>query len=66
MQALQSKQDLEKSGKFDKPIVTEIKEFTTFYPAEEYHQDYYKKHPIKYKTYRFYSGRELFLKKTWR
>ncbi|MGD9109147.1 MAG: peptide-methionine (S)-S-oxide reductase MsrA [Gammaproteobacteria bacterium] len=63
--AEQSKQALTKSGKFSKPIVTEIKPFTTFYPAEEYHQDYYKKNPIRYKIYRFSSGRDQFLKKTW-
>ena len=63
--ALQSKQDLEESAKFSKPIATEITPFTTFYPAEEYHQDYYKKHSAKYKFYRLYSGREGFLKKTW-
>ena len=63
--AEKSKEDLSKSGKFDKPIVTEILKFTKFYPAEEYHQDYYKKNPIRYRYYRFASGRDQFLKKEW-
>jgi len=63
--AEKSKEELAKSGRFDKPIATEIVKFTTFYEAEEYHQDYYKKHPLKYKYYRYGSGRDQFLKKTW-
>jgi peptide methionine sulfoxide reductase msrA/msrB len=63
--AEKSKEDLSKSGKFDKPIVTEILKFTKFYAAEEYHQDYYKKNPLRYKYYRFASGRDQFLKKEW-
>ncbi len=42
-----------------------IEKFTTFYPAEEYHQDYYKKNPIKYTYYRGNSGRDAFLDKQW-
>ena len=64
--AEESKEKLEKSGKFDKPIVTEIKEATEFYPAEDYHQDYYKKCPIRYQNYKVGSGRESFLKKIWK
>jgi peptide methionine sulfoxide reductase msrA/msrB len=63
--AEKSKEDLGKSGKFDKPVVTEILKFTKFYEAEEYHQDYYKKNPLRYKYYRFGSGRDQFLKKVW-
>jgi peptide methionine sulfoxide reductase msrA/msrB len=63
--AEKSKEDLTKSGKFNKPVVTEIIEFTKFYEAEEYHQDYYKKNPLRYKLYRYNSGRDQFLKKVW-
>jgi peptide methionine sulfoxide reductase msrA/msrB len=63
--AEQSKDRLEKLGKFSKPIVTEIIKFTTFYKAEDYHQDYAKKNPIRYKWYRYHSGRDHFLKKIW-
>jgi peptide methionine sulfoxide reductase msrA/msrB len=63
--AEESKKELEASGRFTKPIVTEILPFTKFYPAEEYHQDYYKKNPIRYEFYRWHSGRDQFLKKTW-
>jgi peptide methionine sulfoxide reductase msrA/msrB len=63
--AEKSKEALSKSGKFKKPIVTEILKFTQFYEAEEYHQDYYKKNPLRYKFYRFNSGRDQFLKKVW-
>lgn len=64
-QAELSKKKLAESGKFSKPIVTEILPATTFYPAEEYHQDYAKKNPIKYKWYRYRSGRDQFLNKSW-
>jgi peptide methionine sulfoxide reductase msrA/msrB len=63
--AEKSKEELNRSGRFDKPIVTEIIKFTKFYEAEEYHQDYYKKHPIRYKFYRYGSGRDQFLEKVW-
>ena len=63
--AEQSKEALAKSGKFDQPIVTEIIPATTFYRAEEYHQDFYKKNPGRYKQYRSGSGRDQFLEKAW-
>jgi len=61
-----SKKALAESGRFDKPIVTVIRPATTFYPAEEYHQDYYKKNPEHYKRYRQGSGRDHFIKEHWR
>lgn len=63
--AEKSKEALEKSGRFNKPVVTEIIEFTKFYEAEEYHQDYYKRHSLKYSYYRHGSGRDHFLSKAW-
>ena len=63
--AEKSKEELGKSGRFSKPVVTEIIKFNRFFDAEEYHQDYYKKNPIRYKYYRHGSGRDQFLKKVW-
>jgi peptide methionine sulfoxide reductase msrA/msrB len=63
--AERSKEVLGKSGIFNKPIVTEIVKYTNFYPAEHYHQDYYKKNPLRYKYYRYNSGRDQFLEKSW-
>ncbi len=63
--AEKSKTELGKSGRFSKPIVTEIIKFNKFFDAEEYHQDYYKKNPIRYKYYRHGSGRDQFLTKIW-
>jgi peptide methionine sulfoxide reductase msrA/msrB len=60
-----SKEKLERSGRFDKPIVTEIVPATQFYPAENYHQDYYRNNPIRYRYYRYGSGRDQFLKSAW-
>lgn len=60
-----SRAALDKSKKFPKPIATAIKPFTTFFPAEDYHQDYYKKNPIRYKYYRYRSGRDDFLERYW-
>jgi len=63
--AEESKAKLERSGRFDKTIVTEIKPAATFYKAEDYHQKYYEKNPIRYKFYRYNSGRDQYLKKKW-
>jgi peptide methionine sulfoxide reductase msrA/msrB len=63
--AEKSKETLDKSGRYDKPIVTEILEATEFYRAENYHQDFYKKNPVRYKTYRYFSGRDKYIKKIW-
>lgn len=64
-EAEQSKINLEQSGRFDKPIVTEILPVATFYPAEDYHQEYHKKKPTHYKRYRKGSGREDFIEQHW-
>ena len=63
--AEKSKERLAESGRFDKPIVTQIIPLKKFYKAEDYHQDYYKKNPLRYKFYRYRSGRDQFLKKVW-
>jgi len=63
--AEKSKADIGKSGRFKKPIVTEIIKASAFYKAEEYHQKYHQKNPIRYKYYRSRSGRDQFLDRTW-
>ena len=63
--ANESKINLELSGRFDKPIATQILEFKVFYRAEEYHQDYYKKNVLNYKLYSSASGREEFKEQHW-
>jgi peptide methionine sulfoxide reductase msrA/msrB len=63
--ALESKRVLEESGRFEGPIVTAILPAATFYPAEDYHQDYHLKNPSRYGAYRQGSGRDAFLKEHW-
>ena len=65
IQALESRAELDRSGRYQKPIVTEILEAKTFYPAEEYHQDYSKNNPLRYSYYRHGSGRDQYLDKVW-
>jgi peptide methionine sulfoxide reductase msrA/msrB len=60
-----SKAKLQSSGLFTHPIATHIREAKTFYPAEDYHQDYYQKDPAHYKGYRQGSGRQDYLERTW-
>lgn len=57
--------ELEASGRYDEPVDIEIVPFEKFYPAEKYHQDYYKKNPIRYKAYTFNSGRYQFIEEVW-
>jgi peptide methionine sulfoxide reductase msrA/msrB len=59
-----SKEKIEASGVFDDPIAVSIVSFTSFYPAEEYHQDYYKKNASHYLRYKKWSGREDFIRET--
>lgn len=60
-----SKAALQASGRFSKPVVTEILPAATFYPAEEYHQNYYKKNPLRYRYYRATCGRDARLEELW-
>ena len=64
-QAESSKLRLSSAGRYEKPVITEIRQLEQFYPAEDYHQDYYKKNPLRYKYYRYRSGRDQYLAKTW-
>ena len=63
--AEESKMKLDKSNRFSRPIVTPILDFNEFYPAEEYHQDFYKKSTMRYKSYRMGSGRDQYIDKVW-
>lgn len=60
-----SKETLGKSGKFDKPIATQIVAAGKFFPAEEHHQEYYKKNPFHYNSYETFSGRAGYVKRIW-
>lgn len=60
-----SKQELMTSGSFDRPLVTAIVPAGEFYPAEDYHQDYYKVNPVRYKFYRYRCGRDQRLQEVW-
>lgn len=63
--AEEAKKALQHSGTLTQPIVTEIVSASAFYPAEDYHQDYYKKNPVRYKLYRYNCGRDQVLEKLW-
>ena len=60
-----SKEEIKRTKTFSAPLVTEITQATAFYPAEEYHQDFYQKNPIRYKFYRFTCGRDARLATLW-
>jgi peptide-methionine (S)-S-oxide reductase len=61
----ESKRAIEHSKRFSTPIVTQVTVATEFYPAEEYHQDFYKKNPVRYKFYKFTCGRAQRLESLW-
>ncbi|PHR55759.1 MAG: peptide-methionine (S)-S-oxide reductase [Arcobacter sp.] len=61
-----SKDGLNNSGRFSKPIATQIKPAKEFFKAESYHQDYFKKNSLRYKMYKNASGREKYLEKAWK
>ena len=63
--AEQSREALAASGRHDQPIVTPIRPAQTFYRAEDYHQDYYDRNPLRYRFYRLNSGRDQYLEETW-
>ncbi len=60
-----SKRDLEASGLLDAPVVTPIRDASPFYPAEDYHQDFYERNPLRYRLYRSSCGRDRALERLW-
>ena len=60
-----SKKEIGASGRYNKPVATQIIKYDQFYPAEDYHQDYYKKNPLRYKFYRTSCGRDRVLRSLW-
>jgi peptide methionine sulfoxide reductase msrA/msrB len=65
MAAERSRAKLKASGRYDKPVITPIRSAEEFFEAEAYHQDYHSRNPIRYKFYRYNSGRDQYLEKTW-
>ena len=63
--AEKSLKTIQQTKPFDEPVVTELTSASTFYPAEDYHQDYYQKNPLRYKYYRYACGRDQRLKELW-
>lgn len=63
--AERSREELNRSGRYDKPIVIKVLKYASFYPAEDYHQGYYKKNPVHYELYHSNSGRDRYLDKIW-
>jgi methionine-S-sulfoxide reductase len=64
-QAEASRAALDASGRYDQPVVTEITALEKFYPAEDYHHDFYRKNPLRYQSYHLHSGREQYLHSIW-
>jgi peptide-methionine (S)-S-oxide reductase len=63
--AEQSRESLRKNKPFERPILTSIEPLKVFYPAEEWHQDYHEKNPVRYKFYKFTCGRAARLEELW-
>lgn len=64
--AVESKENLSNSDKFEDPIVTEVENYTTFFRAEDYHQNYSQKNSVQYKAYERASGRKGFVERVWK